>query len=503
VLYDIDSIPDFIPMSHSNPNSLVERLKASNRFDWSKLQQIIQEFSVVAKPALCGIDFFDPERIVRVKMREVIDLPVSLSEEDWEFCFALAEGLRPVGSDAPHWLMELSEGVLSRSTCLAAEPLRDENGLTIGLLYAFFASGTPDELVSAYMRSSAKECSTLIQQWQYSERHQELLTRLWTSIELSCPGFLILDERMRVVQMGSLYSKSIPGLTVGDRFEQHFIWDTATTADEWKQQMAVKSKLRFYHTLEFNQRYKCTVQFIQPDLFLLLANPVVNSNHAMVDYHLTASDFPAHDYITDFVFLQTTTLKSLEEVQRSNEIMQFRNRELELMQSELMRSKLILENKITERNERVVRLSNFPEQNPNPVFEIDYTRQFICFSNRAAKEAFGDLLTLPYPDFLSMLSLSHELVSGSYRLRVEFESGNRYFIADATRVPNEEIMRFYANDASELRQLKTLLFRQQQGLNQLLGVLEALNIDKEEAVRSANLNDVIQEVTKLLGVKNT
>ena len=102
-----------------------------------------------------------------------------------------------------------------------------------------------------------------------------------------------------------------------------------------------------------------------------------------------------------------------------------------------------------------------------------------------------------------MLSLSHELVSGSYRLRVEFESGNRYFIADATRVPNEEIMRFYANDASELRQLKTLLFRQQQGLNQLLGVLEALNIDKEEAVRSANLNDVIQEVTKLLGVKNT
>jgi hypothetical protein len=88
-------------------------------------------------------------------------------------------------------------------------------------------------------------------------------------------------------------------------------------------------------------------------------------------------------------------------------------------------------------------------------------------------------------------------------LRVEFESGNRYFIADATRVPNEEIMRFYANDASELRQLKTLLFRQQQGLNQLLGVLEALNIDKEEAVRSANLNDVIQEVTKLLGVKNT
>jgi hypothetical protein len=490
-------------MSNSRTISLVEQLTASNRFDWSNLQKVLQEFSIVAKPALCSIDFFHSDRILRVKTREVLDLPVALNNQDWEFCFALADGHRPIGSDVPHWLKELSEGVFSRSTCLAAEPIHDENGLTVGLLYAFFTNGTPEELVTAYMRSLAKECSTVIQLWQYSERHQELLGRLWTSIELSCPGFLILDERLRIVQKGSLYSKSIPSLVPGDRFEQHFMWDAAFSVEEWKQQGGVKSKLRFYHSLEFNQRYKCTVQCIQPDMFLLLANPVVNSNHAMVDYHLTASDFPAHDYITDFVFLQTTTLQSLEEVQRSNEMMQFRNRELEILQAELLRSKLILENKISERNERVIRLSNFPEQNPNPVFEVDYTRQFICFSNRAAKDAFGDLLTLPYADFLSMLSLSHELVSGSYKLRAEFESGNRYFIADATRVPNEEIVRFYANDATELRQLKTLLFKQQQGLNQLLGVLEALNIDKDEALRSANLSDVIQEVTKLLGGKNT
>jgi hypothetical protein len=64
-------------------------------------------------------------------------------------------------------------------------------------------------------------------------------------------------------------------------------------------------------------------------------------------------------------------------------------------------------------------------------------------------------------------------------------------------------MRFYANDATELRQLKNLLMRQQQGLNQLMGVLEAFNIDKEEAARSANLREVIQEVSKVLNIKRS
>jgi hypothetical protein len=48
-----------------------------------------------------------------------------------------------------------------------------------------------------------------------------------------------------------------------------------------------------------------------------------------------------------------------------------------------------------------------------------------------------------------------------------------------------------------------LLYRQQQGLNQLLGVLEAFNIDRDEAARTANLNEVIQEVTKVLNSKRS
>lgn len=488
-------------MSAFTRSTVVEHMFAATDFDSAKLRDVLTEFALAARPALSVIDFFREDSIVRVKQREVIELQVSLSEEDWQHCYALAEGLRPVGSDVPFWLVELTDGVFSRSTCLVAEPIQDENGLTIGLLYAFYAAGLPDENTLAYQRSVARHCSILVQQWQYGRRHSEMLSRLWTSIELSCPGFLILDDKLRIVQKGSLYAKSVPELVLGQKFEHHFIWDSPTTPEEWYSASHAKPKLRFYHALELNQRYKCTIQSIHSGLFLLLANPVINTNHAMVDYHLSASDFPAHDYITDFVFMQTTTLQSLEEIQRSNDVMQARNRDLELTQAELLRNKLILENKISERNERVLRLSNFPEQNPNPVFEIDFSRQFICFSNQAAKLAFGELLTLPYHEFLAMLSLSHERVANSLKLRVEFECANHYFMADATRVPNEDIIRFYANDATEMKLLKSLLSRQQQAINQLMGVLEAFNIDRSEATRSANLSEVMQEVSKVLNAK--
>ncbi|MFM7728450.1 MAG: hypothetical protein ACKO7B_17260, partial [Flavobacteriales bacterium] len=349
---------------------LIDRLHSSNDFQWQKLQESLVELSSLARPALCVIDLLDKDHILRIKSREVIDLNVALSEEDWELCFALAEGLRPVGSQVPHWLSELTEGVLARTTALIANPIRDEHGLTIGLLYAFYSEGIPDDVVISYQRLIAIQCSNVIQQWQFACRNQQLLSRLWASIELSCPGFLILDEKMRIVEKGSIYDKAIPQLTIGSRFDQYFVWDSPGQIEEWLNADVLKPKLRFYHAIELNQRYKCTIRPIESNLFLVLSNPVINSNHAMVDYHLTASDFPSHDYITDFVFLQTTTLQNLEELQRSNEIMQVRNRELEHIHADLLRNKMLLENRIEERNERVLRLLNFPEQNPNPVFEI-------------------------------------------------------------------------------------------------------------------------------------
>jgi hypothetical protein len=175
---------------------------------------------------------------------------------------------------------------------------------------------------------------------------------------------------------------------------------------------------------------------------------------------------------------------------------------MELVIAELARSKQLMERKIDERNERVKRLSNFPEQNPNPVFEIDFKKQYLCFSNQAAKQAFGELLTLPYHELLSVLELNHDLASNSLRLHVSFTVADNTYEADAFRVPNEDIVRFYARNVSEFQKAKSLLVRQQRGIDQLLNILEALNIDRTEASRNTHVDDVIREAAELLKRSN-
>jgi hypothetical protein len=222
----------------------------------------------------------------------------------------------------------------------------------------------------------------------------------------------------------------------------------------------------------------------------------------MIDYKVSASDFPPQDYITDFVFLHATASQNAEDLQQTNEQLLSRNALLEIQNSELVRDKTLLENRIAERNNRVVRLSNFPEQNPNPVFEVDFNKRFICFSNAAAKLAFGELLTLPYDEFLAVLSVNHDILRSTQKLQVEFESMGRFFIAEASRVPNEDIIRFYANDASEIRLLRSRINQQQQSIKQLTGVLEALNVDLASALGQSQFSELLKQIPGVLTKKH-
>ena len=63
-------------------------------------------------------------------------------------------------------------------------------------------------------------------------------------------------------------------------------------------------------------------------------------------------------------------------------------------------------------------------------------------------------------------------------------------------------MRFYSHDISELHLAKALLGRQQEGINQLLAILDALNIDRNEVTRSTRVSQLMEEVTRLLDRMN-
>jgi len=174
---------------------------------------------------------------------------------------------------------------------------------------------------------------------KYHQRQKQHTEHLWKSVEASCPAFILLDEHNGLVDFGSVYQKAIPELSRGAKFIDFFAWDNLKTPGDLWLNTNQHSKLLFFHSLHFNQRYKCTVRPLNDRLLLLLAVPVVNSNHALVDYNLTSTDFSPQDYITDFVFLQTTTLKTLEETLAQNDAMRFRNAELETALQDLQRLK--------------------------------------------------------------------------------------------------------------------------------------------------------------------
>jgi hypothetical protein len=482
--------------SEKNRESLVN----TTAVDWLSVQALLREYSSAASPALCFIDFIYHDRIIRIKGDDLLELHVALTDEDWDQCYAFVEEATIVGTSefVPHWLKEPIDGVFSSSTCLVATPIDGENGLSIGFFYAFYPLGKPTEIVLAYQRSVSSRCSLLLNQLNAHERRKRHDEQLWKSVEASCPGFILLNQQNTIEDFGSIYKKAIPELTKGVKFNEFFAWDNVKSPGDIWVSNNHQTKLMLFHSLSFNQRYKCTVRPLNDKHVLLLAAPVINSNHALVDYGLTSTDFSPQDYITDFVFLQTTTLKTLEDTLAQNDLMRFRIAELETAIQDLQRFKLLLEKKIEERNERVKHFSNFPEQNPNPVFEIDFKRQFLCFSNRAAKVAFGEWLTLPYHEFLSMLGLNHELVANSVQLTAEFTLNEKSYQADSFRLPNEPIMRFYSHDISELHQAKVLLRAQHEGINRLLSILDALNIHRDEVIRSTRVSQLLSEVTDLL-----
>jgi hypothetical protein len=487
-------------MSESRSDGNRESLITTAVLDWLRVQALLREYSTEANPALCFMDFIYSDRIIRVKADDLLELHVGFTEEDWDQCNAFTEEATIVGSNGnvPHWLKEPIDGVLSSSTCLIAASIDDENGLAIGFFYAFYPLGRPSDIVVAYQRSMANRCSMALNQGKWHQRQQQQNEQLWKSLEAGCPGFILLDQRDCLVDFGAIYGKAIPELNRGAKFSDFFAWDNVrASADVWNAGSHY-TKLLFFHSLHFNQKYKCTVRPLNEGLLLLLAMPVLNSNHALVDYNLTSTDFAPQDYVTDFVFLQTTTLRTLEDTLAQNDVMRFRIEELETSLQDLQRFKLLLEKKIEERNERVKHFSNFPEQNPNPVFEIDFKRQFVCFSNAAAKSAFGEWLTLPYHEFLGMLNLNHDLVANSIKLRAEFNIEDKTYQADTFRIPNASITRFYSHDISELRMARDLLTGQQEGINRLLAILEALNVDRAEVSKSTRVSQIMTEVNDLL-----
>ncbi len=104
-----------------------------------------------------------------------------------------------------------------------------------------------------------------------------------------------------------------------------------------------------------------------------------------------------------------------------------------------------------ERNkEELARLASFPEQNPNPVLEVDRTGN-ISYLNPAARETFPDISArgLRHPILKDVSALADELrASGQRSLEREIEIGDRVYEQKISIAPTSDT-RIYLSDITE------------------------------------------------------
>lgn len=133
-----------------------------------------------------------------------------------------------------------------------------------------------------------------------------------------------------------------------------------------------------------------------------------------------------------------------------------RTAELHASNEELMRQ--ISERKLAE--ERAVWLASFPEQNPNPIVELDVARGVLHYTNPAALRVFPDLPEkgLQHPLFAGLGEVADTLSRGKIEaVRREVLAGEFLFAQTITYVREIGRLRIYTSDITDRKRAEEAL----------------------------------------------
>ena len=252
--------------------------------------------------------------------------------------------------------------------------------------------------------------------WQYSK---EILTdHFLQGIESSNPLFLVINASEEIVKTGKKWLKSEKKQIEGLQFNEIFRSDIGVNGlVQTLESYSLNKKILFFQTIDKTRRYKASV-IKKDNLFVLLVQPLVNINHKLSDFSLDISDFLPHEYIAEFIFLQNSSTRSLEEAKKLTEKLRSRNKEIES-------------------------ISRFPNENPHPIFRFSLKGKTL-FINESALEHFGHLSNECDDHFLDIINSL--LKSRKKRAEGTIEMNGMSFLYTANFVVEEEYINFYLFD---------------------------------------------------------
>ena len=379
----------------------------------------------------------------------------------------------------------------------AGVPLVDDNGFALGTLCIM--DNSPRTLTDGQLKILKILSRKILAILSLKRTNRILFQERKNFFELlnnTTPFFLLINTEGKILESGKNYKKAVPELENGTTFDLFFNWEGNLTFREIVS--SGHSKLYFFSCKNQKQRYKCSIRHYNQNAYLLYAIAVVNADLSIGNYKINLNDFPKQDYIAEFLFLQQGANRGLKESERLNNSLRTRNNELELAKNALVNANAVLEQRIEERTKQIKNLALFPEQNPNPVLEIDISQEKINYMNPAAKKQIFRNGDLDYEQLYNYLKLES-------RQKTDYESG-KLEISNHDKIyerslfyTNTDTIRIYLHDITLIRnnERKERL-RQEKSLLTQKTLLNLRNINREIAL-AEKFKIILRETSGIMG----
>ena len=314
----------------------------------------------------------------------------------------------------------------------AGVPLVDSAGFALGTLCVVDVK--PRNLSSEQLFALGTLARTVVSLMEESKKNNlfnYFYDNLHTIVNFSCPYFLFIDKKGKVRRFGTNFKYCLVEIREGLSFEEVFEWEGIfKVQDAFRDGAARTSNLVFFRIKNSQLRFKGAYLTFD-DFMLVLSSPVINSQTGTSDFGITLKDIPKHDYLTEYLFLQQTTTRSLMDAQVLTERIRQRNRELQEAQNEIKS------------------ISLFPAENPNPILRFNYDLRML-YKNESANTFIADFGVTDHGiDDRELYDLVKQSIDQEAEYKNIFvEKNHRFYSIWFRNVKDRGYFNIYANDIS-------------------------------------------------------
>ena len=314
----------------------------------------------------------------------------------------------------------------------AGVPLVDSAGFALGTLCVLDVKPrnlSPEQHFA--LKTLARAVVSLMEESKKNSLFNYFYDNLPSIINFSCPYFIFIDKKGKIRRFGANFKFCLVEIREGLTFEEVFEWEGIfKVQDAFRDGAARTSNLVFFRIKDSQLRFKGAYLTFD-DFMLVLSSPVINSQTGTSDFGITLKDIPKHDYLTEYLFLQQTTTRSLMDAQVLTERIRQRNRELQEAQNEIKS------------------ISLFPAENPNPILRFNYDLRLI-YKNESANTFINDFgLTDHGIEDRELYDLVKQSIDQADDYKNIFvEKNHRFYSIWFRNVKDRGYFNIYANDIS-------------------------------------------------------